>query len=284
MAPVEVIKEKDDFLLRSIRYFKCLPSVAEQGVLLFIALLTSPNGSLVEVLPPVKEGSNGRIQLDGRSVENFITHYGWQVDPRAIFRGLKVAAVHNVENRLADIQLPKGKGWREGTDLQRFNWLREELSGITNLKELDGYYQAAFNKVASGKALPAAVKGVSGNAASTAAAAIEVATEKATSRKEQAAAKRTVVEKLNGKSRDTQSNSEPQPVAADVVPRLKKVLGVMTRPDFDRGLLFSELVAVFSTNEEEFKQFAELTDICQEALATAAELLAGNEERISTSA
>lgn len=281
---VETKDQKDTFLLKAIKYFKNSATVVEQGVLLFIALLTNPEGSKVEVMKPTAEGQNGRMKLQGLSVQGFINFYDWKVDDRALFRGLKIAAVLNgTDDRLIDIQFPNGKGWREGTDLQRLHYVREELDGL-NPKDLDAYFQNLFNVVAQGKAIPKAAAGVTGSAARTAAASLEVAAEKATSRKEQAAAKKKAVAKLNGKRRDTQSNSEPQPEAADVVPRLKKVLGVMTQPDFDRGLLFSDLVAVFSTNEDEFAAFAEFIDIGQEALAHAAELLAGNEERISTTA
>ena len=277
---VETKDQKDTFLLKAIKYFKNSATVVEQGVLLFIALLTNPEGSKVEILKPSADGRNGRMKLQGLTIQGFISFYDWQVDDRALFRGLKIAAVLNgTDNRLMDIQFPNGKSWREGTDLQRLHYVREELDGI-NPKDLDAYFQNLFNVVSQGKAIPKAAAGATGSAARTAAAAVEVAAEKATSRKEQAAAKKDAVAKLNGKKRDTQSNSEQQPAVADVVPTFNKALRALATMEFQQVVL--ELAATAQTAEG-FAALSLAVDAGQEALAIAAAEME-SPERISTTA
>ncbi len=148
---------KDGFFTSLISHIKMVPNHVEMGVLVFIALLTNPNGSLVEYKTT---GKNPTLRLDGRTVQNFIDTYKLGVPLAEFLTGIKLAGIANNNGLLKDIKLPSGKGWREAGKGQKANeerliWIRQNVTvlGGTNTRKLSTWVTETHKDVMNGKKL-----------------------------------------------------------------------------------------------------------------------------------
>ena len=148
---------KDGFFAKTISYIKAAPTNAEIGVLVFMALLTNPAGSLVSYTPTKKGFS---YKLDGRTAAAFCATHGL-IDSNEFRQGIQMAIIANQNGALAAAKLSSGD-WRSGgmsatAHTERLNWIRENVIhiGADNQRRLKTWITSTANDVMAGKKLAA---------------------------------------------------------------------------------------------------------------------------------
>ena len=146
---------KDNFFTSLITHIKKVPSAVEIGVLVFMTLLTNPQGSLV-TYKETKKGHN--VKLDGRSVTNFLATYKIAVTMSDFMTGINLAIIANQDGKLATAKFRSGSASSAQGHLDRLTWIRENvvLIGAANQRLVKPWITTASNKVMSGKKLTAA--------------------------------------------------------------------------------------------------------------------------------
>jgi len=154
----DTIKDRasgDNFFTELIRHIKKVPSAVEIGVLVFMTLLTNPQGSLV-TYKETKKGYN--VKLDGRSVTNFLATYKISVTMSDFMTGINMAIIANHDGKLANAKFRTGSAKTATGHLERLEWVRNNvvLIGAANQRLVKPWITTTSNQVMSGKKLVAA--------------------------------------------------------------------------------------------------------------------------------
>tara|TARA_R100000742_G_C4259506_1_gene77323 strand:+ start:219 stop:1073 length:855 start_codon:yes stop_codon:yes gene_type:complete len=153
----DILKDRasgDNFFTALIKHIKTVPSTVEIGVLVFMTLLTNPQGSLVTY----KETKKGRqVKLDGRSVSNFLDTYNIGVAMSEFMTGINMAIIANESGKLASAEFRSGSASSAQGHLDRLTWIRDNvvLIGAANQRLIKPWITSTANQVMSGKKLTA---------------------------------------------------------------------------------------------------------------------------------
>ena len=149
--------DKDGFFAKTIQYIKDTPTSVEMGVLIYMALLTNPAGSLVSYTP-TKKGFT--YKLDGRTADSFCATHGL-IDSNEFRQGIQMAIIANHDGSLAAAEL-SGGDWRSGgfgaaANKERLQWIRANVVHIggSNQRRMKTWITSTANDVMSGKKLAA---------------------------------------------------------------------------------------------------------------------------------
>ena len=146
---------EDSFFTSLIKHIKTVPTAVEMGALVFMTLLTNPQGSLVTY----KETNKGyNVKLDGRSVTNFLATYKIAVTMSDFMTGINMAIIANHDGKLATAKFRSGSASSAAGHLDRLNWIRNNvvLIGAANQRLVKPWITTTSNQVMGGKKLTAA--------------------------------------------------------------------------------------------------------------------------------